>query len=207
MATNKKVRVALYARVSRPEQNLDNQFLVLRDEVDKNPDWVVVSEYFDKASGSNQSRPGLDHLMSDCRRGIVDMIVATKLDRIARSTLNLAKLCEELDNLNVGLKFVEQGIDTTTPEGRMVRTMLGAIAEFELELIHSRTRDGQERARREGKVIGRPKNTLSDYQIQKAKSILASDPDISQRKLAEQFDGIGRRQLIEGLKTAGIWTK
>ncbi len=207
MATNKKVRVALYARVSRPEQNLDNQFLVLHDEVEKNPDWVVVSEYFDKASGSNQSRPGLDHLMDDCRRGMVDMIVATKLDRIARSTLNLAKLCEELDTLNVGLKFVEQGIDTTTPEGRMVRTMLGAIAEFELELIHSRTRDGQERARREGKVIGRPKNTLSDYQIQKAKSILASDPDISQRKLAEQFDGIGRRQLIEGLKTAGIWTK
>ncbi len=207
MATNKKVRVALYARVSRPEQNLDNQFLVLHDEVDKNPDWVIVSEYSDKASGSNQSRPGLDHLMTDCRRGMVDMIVATKLDRIARSTLNLAKLCEELDTLNVGLKFVEQGIDTTTPEGRMVRTMLGAIAEFELELIHSRTRDGQERARREGKIIGRPKNVLSDYQIQKAKSILASDPDISQRKLAEQFDGIGRRQLIEGLKTAGIWTK
>lgn len=207
MAINKKVRVALYARVSRPEQNLGNQFLVLHDEVAKNPDWVIVSEYSDKASGSNQSRPGLDHLMSDCRRGMVDMIVATKLDRIARSTLNLAKLCEELDNLNVGLKFVEQGIDTTTPEGRMVRTMLGAIAEFELELIHSRTRDGQERARREGKVIGRPKNVLSDYQIQKAKSILASDPDISQRKLAEQFDGIGRRQLIEGLKSAGIWTK
>lgn len=207
MATNKKVRVALYARVSRPEQNLDNQFLVLHDEVDKNPDWVVVSEYSDKASGSNQSRPGLDQMMNDCRRGMVDMIVATKLDRIARSTLNLARLCEELDNLNVGLKFVEQGIDTTTPEGRMVRTMLGAIAEFELELIHSRTRDGQERARREGKIIGRPKNVLSDYQIQKAKSILANDPDISQRRLAEQFDGIGRRQLIEGLKTAGIWTK
>ena len=203
----KKVRVAVYARVSRPEQILDNQFLVLRDEAEKHPDWVIVSEYSDKASGANQSRPGLDEMMSTARRREIDLIIATKLDRIARSTLNLAKLCDELDRLGVGLFFVEQGIDTTTPEGRMVRTMLGAIAEFELELIHSRTRDGQERARREGKIIGRPKSTLSAYQIEKAKTILESDPEISQRKLAEQFDGIGRKQLIAGLISAGVIKK
>lgn len=203
----KKVRVAVYARVSRPEQILDNQFLVLRDEAEKHADWVIVSEYSDKASGANQSRPGLDAMMAAARKGGIDLIVATKLDRIARSTLNLAKLCDELDRLGVGLFFVEQGIDTTTPEGRMVRTMLGAIAEFELELIHSRTRDGQERARREGKVIGRPKSTLSVYQIEKAKAIIEKDPAISQRKLAEQFDGIGRKQLIAGLISAGIIKK
>ena len=203
----KKVRVAVYARVSRPEQILDNQFLVLRDEAEKHPDWEIVSEYSDKASGANQSRPGLDEMMAAARKGGIDLIIATKLDRIARSTLNLAKLCDELDRLGVGLFFVEQGIDTTTPEGRMVRTMLGAIAEFELELIHSRTRDGQERARREGKIIGRPKSTLSAYQLDKAKAILESDPDISQRKLAEQFDGIGRKQLIAGLISAGVIKK
>ena len=203
----KKVRVAVYARVSRPEQILDNQFLVLRDEAEKHADWVIVSEYSDKASGANQSRPGLDQMMAAARDGRIDLIIATKLDRIARSTLNLAKLCDELDRLGVGLFFVEQGIDTTTPEGRMVRTMLGAIAEFELELIHSRTRDGQERARREGKKIGRPKNELSSYQIEKARAIIAKDPDISQRKLAEQFDGIGRKQLIAGLISAGVIKK
>ena len=89
----------------------------------------------------------------------------------------------------------------------MIRTVLGAIAEFELELIHSRTVDGQERARREGKIIGRPQRSLSDYQINKAKEILAQNPDISQRQFAAQFNGIGRRQLIEELRTLGIWTK
>lgn len=201
------VNVAIYARVSRKEQNLDNQLIVLRDEVARHKDWIVVDEYLDKKSGANQSRPDLDRMMNDARKGKIDMILATKLDRMARSTLNLAKLCEELDKLGVGLKFVEQSIDLTTPEGRLIRTVLGAIAEFELELIHSRTKDGQERARREGKVIGRPKNTVSKYQIEKAKQILAENPDISQRQFAAMFEGIGRKQLIEGLRAEGIWTK
>ena len=205
---NKITRVCLYARVSTLEQNLDNQLLVLQNEVDRHEDWVVVGTYTDKASGSNQNRPGLDAMMNDMvRQKKVDLILCTKLDRFARSVLNLSKTCKELDELKVGLKFTEQNIDTTTPEGRMVRTMLGAIAEFELELIHSRTKDGQARARKEGKVIGRPKTNLSDYQIDKAKQILAENPNISQRQFADQFNGIGRRQLIEELRKLGIWTK
>ena len=209
MPDKKKItRVCLYARVSTLEQNLDNQLLVLRNEVGRHEDWVVVGTYTDKASGSNQNRPGLDAMMNDMvRQKKVDLILCTKLDRFARSVLNLSKTCKELDELKVGLKFTEQNIDTTTPEGRMVRTMLGAIAEFELELIHSRTKDGQARARKEGKVIGRPKTSLSDYQIDKAKQILAENPNISQRQFADQFNGIGRRQLIEELRKLGIWTK
>lgn len=206
--SEKKVRVCLYARVSTQEQNLENQLLVLQKEVERHEDWIIVGTYTDKASGSNQNRPGLDAMMDELvRRKKVDLILCTKLDRFARSVLNLSKTCKELDELNVGLKFTEQNIDTTTPEGRMVRTMLGAIAEFELELIHSRTKDGQARARKEGKIIGRPKTALSDYQIQKAKEILAENPDISQRQFADQFNGIGRRQLIEELRKLGIWTK
>lgn len=203
----KTIRVAQYARVSREEQKLENQLLVLEKEVANHPDWIVIETYTDKASGANQNRPGLDRMMADAKAGRFDLIICTKLDRMARSVLNLANLCKELDNEHIGLKFVEQAIDTTTPEGRMVRTMLGAIAEFELELIHSRTKDGQERARKEGKIIGRPKSTLSDYQIQKAKEILAQNPDISQRQFADQFNGIGRRQLIEELRKLEIWTK
>lgn len=186
--------------------------IVLREEVerhseDKNGRWVVVDTYTDKASGANQNRPDLDRMMGDIRKGRIDLVLATKLDRMARSTLNLAKLCAEFDERGVGLKFVEQNIDTTTPEGRMVRTMLGAIAEFELELIHSRTKDGIERARREGKNIGRPVQTLSPYQIDKAKKILAEHPDISQRKFADMFQGIGRTVLINELRKIGVWTK
>lgn len=203
----KSVRIALYARVSRQEQNLENQLIVLQDEVARHDDWEVVGIFQDKSSGANQSRPDLDRMMKDARSKKIDMILATKLDRMARSTLNLAKLCDELDRLNVGLKFVEQNIDLSTPEGRLIRTVLGAIAEFELELIHSRTKDGQERARREGKVIGRPRNTVSKYQIDKARQILAENPDISQRQFADMFEGIGRKQLIEGLRAAGVWTR
>ena len=217
MAEKKSINVGIYARVSRDEQNLDNQLLILRDAVKDHNDkvredgkgieWITVDEYTDKLSGANASRPGINRLMQDAEEGKIDLILATKIDRIARSSLNLANICAKLDKWQVGLKFIEQPIDFTSPEGRLLRTFLGAIAEFELELIHSRTKDGQARARKEGKVIGRPKTVLSDYQIQKAREILAANPDISQRQFADQFIGIGRRQLIEELRKIGIWTK
>ena len=203
----KPVRVCKYARVSTQEQILENQILILDKEIERHPNWVIVGTFTDKASGSNQNRPGLDAMMDEVRAGKIDLIICTKLDRMARSVLNLSKLCKELDELKVGLKFVEQNIDTTTPEGRLLRNFLSAIAEFELELIHSRTNDGLDRARKEGKTLGRPKTSLSDYQIDKAKQILAENPNISQRQFADQFNGIGRRQLIEELRKLGIWTK
>lgn len=217
MAEKKSINVGIYARVSRDEQNLDNQLLILRDAVKEHNDkvredgkgieWITVDEYTDKLSGANASRPGINRLMQDAEDGKINLILATKIDRIARSSLNLANICAKLDKWQVGLKFIEQPIDFTSPEGRLLRTFLGAIAEFELELIHSRTKDGQARARKEGKIIGRPKTVLSDYQIQKAREILAANPDISQRQFADQFIGIGRRQLIEELRKLGIWTK
>ena len=217
MAEKKSINVGIYSRVSRDEQNLDNQLLILRDAVKDHNDkvredgkgieWITVDEYTDKLSGANASRPGINRLMQDAEDGKINLILATKIDRIARSSLNLANICAKLDKWQVGLKFIEQPIDFTSPEGRLLRTFLGAIAEFELELIHSRTKDGQARARKEGKIIGRPKTVLSDYQIQKAKEILAANPDISQRQFADQFIGIGRRQLIEELRKLGIWTK
>lgn len=203
----KKIRVAQYARVSRKEQILENQLLILESEVKRHEDWEVVGTYTDRASGANQNRPGLDEMLNDAKSGKFDLIICTKLDRMARSVLNLSKLCKDLDEWHVGLKFVEQNFDMTTAEGRLLRNFLSAIAEFELELIHSRTKDGQARALAEGKKIGRPKTSLSDYQIAKAREILAQNPDISQRKFAEQFIGIDRKQLIRELKKLGIWTK
>lgn len=213
MYDKKSIKVGLYARVSTEEQNLDNQLLILREEVkrhneqDKKVQWVIFNEYTDKATGANQNRPGLKKLLEDAKEHRIELILATKIDRIARSTLNLSNTCHKLDEWKVGIKFTEQNFDMTTPEGKLLRSFLAAIAEFELELIHSRTKDGQARAIKEGKIIGRPARVLSDYQIEKAKSILAENPDISQRQFADQFQGIGRRQLIEELRKLGIWTK
>ena len=151
MAEKKSINVGIYARVSRDEQNLDNQLLILRDAVKDHNDkvredgkgieWITVDEYTDKLSGANASRPGINRLMQDAEDGKINLILATKIDRIARSSLNLANICAKLDKWQVGLKFIEQPIDFTSPEGRLLRTFLGAIAEFELELIHSRTKD------------------------------------------------------------------
>lgn len=213
MYDKKSIKVGLYARVSTEEQNLDNQLLILREEVkrhneqDKKVQWVIFNEYTDKATGANQNRPGLKKLLEDAKDHRIELILATKIDRIARSTLNLSNTCHKLDEWKVGIKFTEQNFDMTTPEGKLLRSFLAAIAEFELELIHSRTKDGQARAIKEGKIIGRPARVLSDYQIEKAKSILKENPDISQRQFADQFQGIGRRQLIEELRKLGIWTK
>lgn len=198
------IRIARYARVSRKEQILENQLLVLDREIERHPNWTVIETYTDKASGADQHRPGLDAMMADAEKHRFDLIICTKLDRMARSMLNLSKICKDLEKWGVGLKFVEQDIDTTTPEGKLLRNFLGAVAEYELELIHSRTIDGQARAVAEGKVIGRPKTKLSDYQIAKAKEIIENNPNISQRKLAEEFIGIDRKQLVRELKALGI---
>ena len=178
-------KVAIYARVSRPSQILENQLIVIQRLIDAHPDWEVVETYTDKASGANQNRPGLDRLMEDAQNHRFNLVIATKIDRMARSVTNLSRLCNTLDGLGIGLKFAEQDIDTTTPEGRMLRTVLAAIAEFELELIHSRVTDGLDRARAEGKTLGRPATKLSPYQLDKAREVIRECPDISQRQLAE----------------------
>lgn len=202
------VNVGLYARVSTQEQTLENQWIILDKYIAQHPDYNVVDRYSDKASGSKQNRPGLDRMMADARAGKLDLIIATKLDRMARSLLNLKKICIELEERGIGLKFAEQpSIDTTTPVGRFMNDILGAVAELELEMIHERTMDGLARARKEGKTLGRPSTVLSDYQINKAKEILIANPDISQRQFADQFIGISRKQLIRELRTLGIWTK
>ena len=198
------MKVALYARVSTDKQTTDNQMIRLREWAERN-NWEVYKEYVDVASGKNTRRPSLTEMLNDAKMRYFDCIVAVKLDRIGRSVIDLKNIMEKLEAWEVSIKMMDQEIDTTTASGRFMITMLGAVAEFEREIIQERVNDGLERARREGKTLGRPKNTLSRYQIDKAKSILEADPTISQRKFAEQFDGIGRKQLISQLTDLGIW--
>lgn len=198
------MKVALYARVSTDQQTTDNQMIRLREWAERNK-WNVYNEYTDVASGKNTHRPALNQMLSDAKMRYFDTIVAVKLDRIGRSVIDLKNIMEKLDKWGVSIKMMDQDIETTTASGRFMITMLSAVAEFERELIVERVNDGLNRARKEGKTLGRPKNVLSKYQIDKAKQIIAENPNISQRKFAEQFDGIGRKQLIEQLTSLGIW--
>ncbi|MGH3672638.1 MAG: recombinase family protein [Pseudonocardiaceae bacterium] len=148
-----------YARVSAVEQNPDAQRdALLRAGV--HPDQL----YLDHTSGAKSSRPGWDALYKALRSG--DVLVATRLDRVSRSTVHLIALLDELARRGVAFRFLEQGIDTTTSEGRLMYRMLAAIAEFQRDLIVANTREGLAAARARGRRSGRkPKLTAQQVQL------------------------------------------
>ena len=195
--------VALYARVSTEGQDPDNQMIRLR-EVAAARGYVVYAEYIDVASGACLKRPQLDRMLSAAKSGKIHKILAVKLDRLARSVINLTTIMRQLEEWGVGVEFLDQPIDTSTSSGRMTTTILAAVAEFERELICDRTKDGQARARSQGRTIGRPQKQLTDYQRDKIRRILEEEPDISDYRLAQKFEGISRNTLIKLAKEEGL---
>lgn len=197
--------VALYARVSTAGQDPDNQMERLRSVYfARGYETGMHHEYIDHASGANWRRPSLDAMMNDAKNGKICHIIATKLDRLARSTINLLSIMKQLESWNVTVEFLDQPIDTSTPSGKMMLTVLGAMAEFERELIRDRTNDGLARARAQGRTGGRPKRTLSDYQRKKALSLIAENPKITINELSKNFEGISRNTLTRLLREEGI---
>ncbi len=155
-----------YARVSTADQNLDHQLDALRR--------AGVAEkdiYFDVMSGSKSARPQLDIVRRILRRN--DQLVVTRLDRLSRSLKDLVDIAEELRVAEVNLRVLEQGIDTSTMEGRMMFGMIGVMAEFQRELIIANTRDGLAAARARGRVGGR-KPKLTPRQAQLAREMYAA---------------------------------
>lgn len=193
------MKVALYARVSTKDQTTDNQLIRLR-QVAAARDYDIIGEYLDVASGADPKRPQLDAMLKAAKKGDVQRIMALRLDRLARSVINLAELVGYLDTWGVGLEIIDQPIDTTTPSGRLTYTILSGVAEFERELIRDRTKDGLHRAKAQGKTLGRPKRQLTPYQRAKLRRILEDTPDISMRSLCAQFEGISRTRLTEIIK-------
>lgn len=135
-----------YARVSTADQNPDHQIDALtRAGVDP------ADIYLDRASGAKASRPELDKALASAnRRG--DQLVITRLDRLGRSVLHLVTLGAALQERGVGLRVLEQSIDTTTAEGRAMFGMLSVLAELQRELIIANTRDGLNAARARGRM-------------------------------------------------------
>jgi DNA invertase Pin-like site-specific DNA recombinase len=152
--SNKKV-AAIYVRCSTAEQETDMQEMELREYCGRRG-WEQIL-YRDKGqSGAKQDRPALNLLLNDLRKRKVDVILVWSLDRLARSLKQLLTISEECRSLGVDLVSLRQNIDTTLPAGRLTFQILGAVAEFERELLRDRVKAGMAQARRAGKRIGRP---------------------------------------------------
>jgi DNA invertase Pin-like site-specific DNA recombinase len=150
------MRAGIYARVSTHEQEPENQLAELRRYASARG-WSVA-EYVDRGvSGAKDRRPALDQLVADARRRRVDVVVCWRLDRLGRNLKHLILLLEELQALGVAFVSLAEGIDATTPAGKLQLHILGAIAEFERARIRERVMAGLARARSEGRRLGRPR--------------------------------------------------
>ena len=176
-------KIAIYARVSTSNgQDPETQLLALR-EYARARKLEVFNEYVDVISGSEGSRPALNQLMVDAKRRRIDAVVVWKFDRFARSTTHLVTALETFQALGVDFISLRESIDTSTPMGKMVFTIIGAVAELERSLIRERVILGLQRAKAQGKKLGRPQGTSLDV-------------DAASRLRRE---GMGLRQIAEKL--------
>lgn len=149
-------RAAVYTRVSTMDQTCENQLIEVRRYVEARA-WTA-KEYVDRGvSGAKDSRPALDQLVKDAKRRKFDVLVVWRLDRLGRNLRHLILLLDELQHLGVSFVSLAEGIDATTPAGRLQLHILGAIAEFERARIQERVMAGLRRARSQGKRLGRPR--------------------------------------------------
>ncbi|MCL2448608.1 MAG: recombinase family protein [Polyangiaceae bacterium] len=153
-------RVAVYARVSTLDQSHESQLGECRAYCERRG-WSVVGEFVDQGiSGTKDRRPALDDMMTRVRRGGVDVVAVWKFSRFARSVRHLVTALEEFRALDVDFVSISEGIDTSTPVGRMTFAMVGAIDEFFVDTLRENTRAGLAVAKRKGKRLGRPRRRI-----------------------------------------------
>jgi putative DNA-invertase from lambdoid prophage Rac len=179
-------RIAVYGRVSTDGQSHASQLREVRAYIRRRWPKAEVKEYLDKSSGARFSREGLDSLMSEVRRGRVDVVVVYKLDRLGRSLQHLAQLIGEFEAHGTALVATSQGIDTSesNPAGRLQMHVLAAVAEFERSVIRERINAGLAAARERGVKFGRP---CSLYRYVTAVTTL-KQKGMSGRKIANELN-------------------
>lgn len=184
-----------YARVSTKEQNLDLQ----KDALEKEGCEKVFCE---KISGKTSNRPQLQTMIGQLRKG--DIVIVWKLDRLGRSLRDLVNLVAKFEMLGVGFKSLQDNIDTTTPTGKLTFHLFAALAEFERDIISSRTKAGLEAARVRGKQGGRPKG-LSKKAQDKARlaESLYTEKKRSVTEICEHLD-ISKPTLYRYLRSRGV---
>jgi DNA invertase Pin-like site-specific DNA recombinase len=161
------MRCAIYARVSTigNGQSPEMQLLELREHCERRG-WSISGEYVDIGiSGAKEKRPELDRLLADAHRRRCDVIVVWKFDRFARSVSHLIRALETFQSLGIEFVSLTEGVDTSTPAGKMIFIVLGAVAELERSLIAERVKAGLRNARAKGKKLGRPRRVLDAPRI------------------------------------------
>jgi DNA invertase Pin-like site-specific DNA recombinase len=151
-----KKKIAIYLRVSRADQNIENQRQTLVSYV-SGRGFELYKVYEDIGTGSSDSRLQLNQLLAEAKKRKFDGVLVWKFDRFARSTSFLIRTLDEFYNLGIDFISYDENIDTSTPMGKAMFTIISAFAEFEKSILISRTKLGLERARAEGKTLGRPK--------------------------------------------------
>ena len=198
---DRPLRAALYARVSTlgHGQDVGLQLEELR-LVATQRGWQVVGDFVDEGiSGSKASRPALDKMIEAAKIGQLDVVVVWKLDRLARSLSNLLSLLDDLAAVDVGLVSLrDPGVDTTSPQGRLLLQVMGAFAEFERSLIRERVLAGVDRAKRRGTQLGRPRR---DLDLDRVRTMLGEGR--TQREIAIALK-VPRSSIRRALDRAGL---
>ena|SRR2546422_4210405 len=160
------MKVAIYARVSTTNgQDPELQLRELREYCPRRG-WEVAGEYVDVGiSGAREQRQQLNRLIADAHRRRFDAVVVWKFDRFARSVSHLLRALETFRSLGIEFVSLSEQVDTSTPTGKMVFTVLGAVAELERSLIAERVRAGLRNARAKGKTLGRPRVAVDAARI------------------------------------------
>jgi DNA invertase Pin-like site-specific DNA recombinase len=169
--------------------------------------WNIAGEFIDHGvSGTQDTRPALDQLMQNCRKRLVDAVIVYRYDRFARSLRHLVNALSEFDSLKIHFISLHEGVDTSTPNGRLIFGIFATIAEFERELIRDRIRSSLELARARGKTLGRPKTVckLNEEQVRQLKKE-HSQGKASLRALARKYDiSLWRAYLFCAKKNASV---
>jgi DNA invertase Pin-like site-specific DNA recombinase len=181
------LRAALYARCSTHDKGQDPELQLspLREYCQRRA-FTIAGEYVDNGvSGTKDRRPQLDGLMDAARKRQIDIIIVWKLDRFGRSLKQLVTALDELSSLGVGFISYQDNLDLTTAQGRLMFHIIGAMAEFERELIRERVKAGLDNARRKGKKLGR--KPVPPIVREKVVALLERDSSLSVRKIAKKI--------------------
>jgi len=177
------MKVGVYARVSTSDQSTESQLLDLR-RYTQDRGWQIFKEYVDEGiSGTKDNRPALNELMNDAKKRRFDAVLVWRFDRFARSTRHLINALEEFKNLGIDFVSFQENIDTSSPLGAAIFTIISAVAQLERDIISERVKAGLRRARENGKKIGRPRCDLDLETIRELR-----EKGMTLAQIGEKFD-------------------
>ena len=177
---------ALYLRISTDEDRQDPE--TQRQSLMRICSSEDPEEYVDRISGADFNRPALDELLEDCKNGEISKIYTTELSRIGRSSIDVENIVEQLKTWDVDLVIQDMGLDTDTMMGRFFMKIAAAFAELEREQLRKRVKRGLERARQQGKDLGRPSKDIEERTLQKVHKLRNLSDPVPWDEIADRLD-------------------